>query len=98
MSWGLGRKQMAVTGESVMKGLFAKYEKDRSHERDDKVSWGRAAVAESIDSPSAQVLAPSTCQTEGQGKLKDKGAQVPQASLQGTEQGGGWVWRGKPDI
>lgn len=77
---------MAVTGESVMKGLFAKYEKDRSHERDDKVSWGRGAVAESIDSPSAQVLAPSTCQTQ----LEAEGQGSPSAPGQPPGHRAGW--------
>lgn len=41
MSWGPGRKQIAVTTESLMKGLFTKREKDNAHAKDDAAPWGK---------------------------------------------------------
>lgn len=54
-------------------------------------------AAEGIDLPSALVLAPSTGQTQLEARGKGSPFLQPQASLQGTEQGVGWVWRGKPN-
>lgn len=31
MNWGLGKKQMEVTKESLVKGLFTKHVKDKGH-------------------------------------------------------------------
>lgn len=62
---------MEVAGESLMKGLLKKCEKDKVHERGDKVAWARGSgeqgaggAAEGIDLPSAPVLTPSTGQTQ----------------------------------
>lgn len=57
MSWGPGRKQIAVTAESLMKGLFTKCEKDRPMEKrmqhrgasdDGKQGEGGPAVAQAV--------------------------------------------------